>query len=128
MHWKVLAERFCPQGILPHKNKTSKTPSFQIILNRFRCTENFNVRTAQLSIFGVPLWYKSNTPRTVISPAVQPGECWAFQGFPGFLVLKLNHNVFVTGFTVEHIPKSLSPNGNIDSAPKLFTVWVSLHF
>lgn len=78
-----------------------------------------------MSIFGIPLWYATNTPRTVISPSVQPGECWAFQGFPGYLVLKLNHNVFVTGFTMEHIPKSLSPNGKIDSAPKKFSVYVS---
>lgn len=90
----------------------------------FRCTENFHIKSAEISIFGVPLWYKSNTPRTVISPTVQPGECWSFQGFPGYLVLKLNNNVFVTGFTMEHIPKLLAPNGRIDSAPKLFTVWV----
>lgn len=82
------------------------------------------MKSAEISIFGVPLWYKSNTPRTVISPAVQPGECWSFQGFPGYLVLKLNNNVYVTGFTLEHIPKSLAPNGRIDSAPKIFTVWV----
>lgn len=43
-----------------------------------------------------------------------------------FAVLKLNSNVLVTGFTLEHIPKSLAPNGRIDSAPKLFTVWVSI--
>lgn len=90
-----------------------------------RCTEAFNIKSAEISIFGVPLWYKSNTPRTVISPAVQPGECWSFQGFPGYLVLKLNNNVYVSGFTMEHIPKSLAPNGRIDSAPKVFTVWVS---
>lgn len=66
------------------------------------------------------------TLRTVISPAVQPGECWSFQGFPGYLVLKLNNNVYVTGFTMEHIPKSLAPNGRIDSAPKVFTVWVNM--
>lgn len=90
-----------------------------------RCTESFQVKSAQISIFGIPLWYTSNTPRTVISPSVHPGECWAFQGFPGYLVLKLNHNVYVTGFTMEHIPKSLSMNNRIDSAPKLFTVWVS---
>lgn len=82
------------------------------------------MKSAEISIFGIPLWYKSNTPRTVISPTVQPGECWSFQGFPGYLVLKLNNNVYVTGFTLEHIPKSLAPNGRIDSAPKIFTVWV----
>ncbi|XP_055686723.1 klaroid protein [Lutzomyia longipalpis] len=88
-----------------------------------RCTESYHTKTAQISIFGIPLWYPSNTPRTAISPSVQPGNCWAFQGFPGFLVLKLNLPILVTGFTMEHIPKSLAPNGQIDSAPKGFSVW-----
>ncbi|TMW52504.1 hypothetical protein DOY81_002405 [Sarcophaga bullata] len=88
-----------------------------------RCTENYQTKTAQISVFGIPLWYPTNTPRIAISPNVQPGECWAFQGFPGFLVLKLNSLVYVTGFTLEHIPKALAPNGRIDSAPRNFTVW-----
>ncbi|KAM8714434.1 hypothetical protein ACLKA7_014547 [Drosophila subpalustris] len=88
-----------------------------------RCTESYQTKSAQISVFGIPLWYPSNTPRVAISPNVQPGECWAFQGFPGFLVLKLNAMVHVTGFTLEHISKSLSPTGRIDSAPRNFTVW-----
>ncbi|XP_017078940.1 uncharacterized protein LOC108113024 isoform X1 [Drosophila eugracilis] len=88
-----------------------------------RCTESYQTKSAQISVFGIPLWYPTNTPRVAISPNVQPGECWAFQGFPGFLVLKLNSLVYVTGFTLEHIPKSLSPTGRIDSAPRNFTVW-----
>lgn len=50
-----------------------------------RCTENYRTKSAQLSIFGIPLWYPTNTPRIAISPQVQPGECWAFQSFPGYL-------------------------------------------
>ncbi|KAH8272798.1 hypothetical protein KR018_000050 [Drosophila ironensis] len=99
-----------------------------------RCTESYQTKSAQISVFGIPLWYPTNTPRVAISPNVQPGECWAFQGFPGFLktlltisfpktVLKLNSLVYVTGFTLEHIPRSLSPTGRIDSAPRNFTVW-----
>ncbi|EDW02017.1 GH21760 [Drosophila grimshawi] len=88
-----------------------------------RCTESYQTKSAQISVFGIPLWYPTNTPRVAISPNVQPGECWAFQGFPGFLVLKLNSLVYVTGFTLEHISKSLSPTGRIDSAPRNFTVW-----
>lgn len=42
-----------------------------------------------------------------------------------YAVLKLNSMVYVTGFTLEHISKSLSPTGRIDSAPRNFTVWVS---
>ena len=52
------------------------------------------MKTAQISIFGIPLWYPTNTPRTAIAPSVQPGECWAFQGFPGFLGKYLNKIVF----------------------------------
>lgn len=50
-----------------------------------RCTETYHTKSAQISVFGIPLWYPTNTPRTAISPTVQPGQCWAFQGFPGFL-------------------------------------------
>lgn len=50
-----------------------------------RCTENYHTKSAQISVFGIPLWYPSNTPRTAIQPNVLPGNCWAFQGFPGFL-------------------------------------------
>jgi len=89
-----------------------------------RCTESYQTRSAEISIFGIPLWYPSNTPRTVISPSVQPGECWAFQGFPGYIVIQLNNPIRVTGFTIEHIPQSLAPGGVIDSAPNNFTVWV----
>lgn len=89
-----------------------------------RCTETYRTKSAEISIFGIPLWYPSNTPRTVISPSVHPGECWAFQGFPGYLVVQLTNFVDVTGFTIEHIPKSLAPEGIIDSAPRDFSVWV----
>ncbi|XP_037039554.1 SUN domain-containing protein 2 isoform X2 [Bradysia coprophila] len=89
-----------------------------------RCTENYQAHY-RLSVFGIPIpfTYQTNTPRTAISPTVQPGNCWSFQGFPGFLVLKLSTYVFVSGFTMEHIPKSLAPSGKIDSAPKNFSVW-----
>lgn len=50
-----------------------------------RCTESYQTKSAQISVFGIPLWYPTNTPRVAISPTVQPGNCWAFQGFPGFL-------------------------------------------
>lgn len=95
-------------------------------LDYCRCTENYYSHAAQISIFGIPLWHQKNTPRTVITPSVNPGDCWAFQGFPGYLLLKLNAYVYVTGFTMEHIPKTLSANGKIESAPKFFTVWVGL--
>lgn len=88
-----------------------------------RCTETYQAKTAKLSVLGIPLWYPSNNPRTVIQPGVHPGECWAFSGSQGFLVIQLSGLVQITAFSLEHIPLSLSPHGRIDSAPKDFTVW-----
>lgn len=88
-----------------------------------RCSETYYAGTARLSIFGLPLWYTSKSPRTAIQPEVQPGECWAFQGSRGFLVIQLSATIKPLGFSMEHIPKSLAPTGTIDSAPKEFSVW-----
>ena len=91
-----------------------------------RCSETYHRRTAQLSLFGIPLWYTSNSPRTIIQPDVQPGQCWAFRGTHGYLVIQLAATIKPTSVSVEHIPKFLSPTGKIDSAPKDFSVWASL--
>ncbi|KAI8501106.1 Sad1 and UNC84 domain-containing protein [Branchiostoma belcheri] len=88
-----------------------------------RCTETYESKSAQLSILGIPLWYKTNSPRTVIQPDVHPGNCWAFRGSEGYMVIQLSGVVKPTSFSLEHIPKSLSPTGQIDSAPKDFTVF-----
>lgn len=50
-----------------------------------RCSESYQPKTAVYTILGIPFWYRSNTPRTAITPGTAPGECWAFQGFPGYL-------------------------------------------
>lgn len=54
-----------------------------------------------------------------------PGECWAFEGSVGDVVIKLAVPSIVTGFTLEHIPKIVSRYDHIDSAPKHFQVLVS---
>ena len=56
---------------------------------------------------------------------MQPGECWAFNGSEGYLVVQLSAAITVTEVSIEHIPVSLAPSGNIDSAPRDFTIWVS---
>ena len=58
-------------------------------------------------------------------PGVHPGECWAFNGSEGYLVVQLSSAIAVTEVSIEHIPVSLAPTGSIDSAPRDFTVWVS---
>ncbi|NXH14795.1 SUN1 protein, partial [Bucco capensis] len=56
-------------------------------------------------------------------PDMYPGNCWAFKGSLGYLVIRLSREIFPTSFAVEHIPKTLSPSGNILSAPRNFEVY-----
>jgi len=62
----------------------------------------------------------------LFQPEVHPGQCWAFRGTQGFIVIQTSRRISATGFTLEHIPKLLAPSGEIDSAPKDFTVIVSI--
>ncbi|KAJ8251512.1 hypothetical protein GJAV_G00222150 [Gymnothorax javanicus] len=88
-----------------------------------RCSETYETKTALMSLFGVPLWYFSQSPRVVIQPEVYPGNCWAFKGSQGYLVIRLSMSVVPTAFCLEHISKALSPTGNITSAPRQFVVY-----
>nr|XP_048292907.1 SUN domain-containing protein 1 isoform X7 [Myodes glareolus] len=88
-----------------------------------RCSETYETKTALLSLFGIPLWYFSQSPRVVIQPDIYPGNCWAFKGSQGYLVVRLSMRIYPTTFTLEHIPKTLSPTGNISSAPRDFAVY-----
>ncbi|XP_028311882.1 SUN domain-containing protein 1 isoform X19 [Gouania willdenowi] len=88
-----------------------------------RCSETYETKTALMSLFGLPLWYFSQSPRVAIQPDVYPGNCWAFKGSQGYLVIRLSMNIVPSSFSVEHIPKSLSLTGKIASAPRDFTVY-----
>ena len=91
-----------------------------------RNTETLGGKLAVLSFFGIPLWYSGHSsPRAILQPDVLPGHCWAFHGSQGAVVIKLARPVRPTIFSLEHIPESLSPEGNILAAPRAFTVWVS---
>lgn len=44
------------------------------------------------------------------------------------LILQLKGEIIITGVTLEHISRELTPEGSFNSAPKDFSVWVcSLH-
>ncbi|XP_055746736.1 SUN domain-containing protein 1-like isoform X8 [Salvelinus fontinalis] len=88
-----------------------------------RCSETYETKTALMSLFGLPLWYFSQSPRVAIQPDVHPGNCWAFQGSHGYLVIRLSMRIVPSAFSLEHIPKALSPTGTISSAPRQFTVY-----
>ena len=42
--------------------------------------------------------------------------------------IQLKDKILVTGVSVEHIPKSLALNGTIESAPRDFSVFVSIYY
>jgi SUN domain-containing protein 1/2 len=93
-----------------------------------RCTQQYSINTRVFHIAGlIPYSSDINDPRTVIQGnELQPGMCWAFQDFPGYLLIKLRTQIYVTGFTIEHASKLNLPNGEMKSAPKIFNVWVRI--
>ncbi|XP_045543313.1 SUN domain-containing protein 2 isoform X1 [Salmo salar] len=89
-----------------------------------RCSETYRTRSACVTFLGIPLWYPSESPRTVIQgQPVQAGKCWAFHGAQGTLVIALSHPAHITHITLEHLPVSTAPTGRINSAPKAFSVY-----
>ncbi|XP_034632313.1 SUN domain-containing protein 2 [Trachemys scripta elegans] len=88
-----------------------------------RCSETYETKTALLSLFGIPLWYHSQSPRVILQPDVNPGNCWAFRGSQGFAVIRLSSPIRPTAVTLEHVPKALSPLDTIPSAPKDFAIF-----
>ncbi|XP_061886706.1 SUN domain-containing protein 2-like isoform X2 [Entelurus aequoreus] len=88
-----------------------------------RCSETYKTQAALLSLFGLPLWYFSQSPRVVIQPDVHPGNCWAFKGSTGFLVIRLSMRILPTAFSLDHIPKTLAPHRSVSSAPRDFRVY-----
>ncbi|KAI5651939.1 hypothetical protein NE865_00276 [Phthorimaea operculella] len=83
--------------------------------------ELYQVKTKQYSILGMPVWWVYTSPRYALTPGAMPAECWAFQGFPGYLVIRLYAVIEVTGFSLEHMSRLLAVDGKIESAPKNFS-------
>uniref|UniRef100_A0A3Q3A4F9 SUN domain-containing protein n=1 Tax=Kryptolebias marmoratus TaxID=37003 RepID=A0A3Q3A4F9_KRYMA len=59
-----------------------------------------------------------------LPPDVHPGNCWAFKGSKGFLVIQLSMRILPTAVTMEHVPKVLAPSRTLRSAPRDFSVYV----
>ncbi|GBP47378.1 hypothetical protein EVAR_38980_1 [Eumeta japonica] len=88
-----------------------------------KCTELYQIKTKQYSVLGVPVWWVYTSPRHALTPGAMPAECWAFQGFPGYLVIRTYAIIEVTGFSLEHMSRLLAAEGKIESAPKNFSVY-----
>ena len=82
-----------------------------------KCTEPYQATSAVMSVWGLPFWWDANSPRTILQPGSAPGQCWAFRGSYGTVVIKLSSPIFISAVTIEHISSLLSPDGHIHSAP-----------
>lgn len=82
----------------------------------------------QYYLFGrpIPFFEKKNNPDIVLKPGTMPGECFAFEGQQGYIVIKLSSRIKVTDFTMDHAPKEILPRGHMASAPKDFEVVVRI--
>lgn len=90
-------------------------------------TQGYNIKSQITRIFGFPLYHQNynNYPHTVIqNNPMQPGNCWAFQNFPGYLLIRLQNIIYVTGFTLEHASRLIISTESMSSAPRKFNVWV----
>jgi len=87
-------------------------------------SDTYTASPSTLSLFGVPLWYRVNGPRTIIGADKHPGQCWPMAGSSGHVLIKLSHDILLTGFSLEHIAKRSSPTNSISSAPKDFRVQI----
>lgn len=67
-----------------------------------------------------------NGPEKVIEPGILVyDECFKFKGKFVEVTIQLGKKVIVGEVGIDHIPKSLTPDGDISSAPKDFEAWVS---
>ncbi|XP_034935172.1 SUN domain-containing protein 1-like [Chelonus insularis] len=88
-------------------------------------TESFHEPNVRISLFGIPipLWNPNyRSPRTILQPWTEAGECWPFRGSQGNVIIELAQLALVDHVTLEHIPASASLTGSITSAPKEFRV------
>ena len=53
--------------------------------------------------------------QALLTPAVAPGQCLPLDGTSGYVDIRLHHPVYLTGFTLEHIPAAIAYN--VSSAP-----------
>ncbi|CAH8624539.1 unnamed protein product [Heterobilharzia americana] len=61
-----------------------------------RCTKTYTEGASLFSIFGVPLARLSNSPRTILQPGNNPGDCWPFHGSKGQAIIRLSSPINIT--------------------------------
>ncbi|XP_049635458.1 SUN domain-containing protein 5 [Suncus etruscus] len=71
----------------------------------------------------IRLWNYAQPPDVILEPNVTPGNCWAFSGDRGQVTIRMAQKVFLSNLTLQHIPKTISLSGSLDTAPKDFVIY-----
>ncbi|XP_043499733.1 tetratricopeptide repeat protein 39C-like isoform X2 [Polistes fuscatus] len=86
------------------------------------CT-NDNIEEGKNFLLRAQTQYRDYDFESRLNIGVLPGECWAFKGSSGTVVIQLLGPVYISGVSLEHISPSISPTGETTTAPKEFSVW-----
>ncbi|XP_040520573.1 SUN domain-containing protein 3-like [Gallus gallus] len=65
-----------------------------------------------------PFFSSAKPPETILQPDISAGNCWAFQGSRGHVVIRLPEKIWPTAFTIWHISKAVSPSGKSALPPE----------
>nr|XP_058142966.1 sperm-associated antigen 4 protein isoform X1 [Dasypus novemcinctus] len=68
-------------------------------------------------------WNYARPPTVILEPDVFPGNCWAFEGDQGQVVIRLPGRVQLSDITLQHPPPSVAHAGGASSAPRDFAVY-----
>ncbi|XP_029773422.1 sperm-associated antigen 4 protein isoform X2 [Suricata suricatta] len=68
-------------------------------------------------------WNYARPPTVILEPDVFPGNCWAFEGDQGQVVIRLPGRVQLSDITLQHPPPSVAHTGEANSAPRDFAVY-----
>ncbi|KAG2375194.1 hypothetical protein C9374_010198 [Naegleria lovaniensis] len=68
-----------------------------------------------------PLFSSIKRPDIILTSDTTIGNCWPMKGGSGFVVIELASPIIPTAFSIDHVPRSLTPN--FSSAPRQFTVF-----
>ncbi|XP_021011212.1 SUN domain-containing protein 5 isoform X1 [Mus caroli] len=71
----------------------------------------------------IRLWNYAQPPDVILEPNVTPGNCWAFASDRGQVTIRLAQKVYLSNITLQHIPKTISLSGSLDTAPKDFVIY-----
>ncbi|CAF1434702.1 unnamed protein product [Rotaria sp. Silwood1] len=85
-------------------------------------SKTYTDRSPTLNILGLPILKRIISPNIILRKGIMPGNCWPMIGSHGYILISLAFPVRPTMFTLEHLPKTLSFDGQSRSAPKEFSI------